>query len=1035
MCWIACIYGRVADKEQLLKQSLSTIIHRGSSVFEYKVFEHIALWANRLPIQWRDHGTQPLSNEDHTIWAIQNGEIFNYDDMRGKLEELWHNFSSQCDTELLCHLYEEYGVDAVNYLDSEMFAFVIYDAVHNAIYAGRDPLWVKPLFYAYHADGSIHFASEMKQLVQFDDITTVYNFPKGHYYFNGEFVAYKTFSLHDSHITFQEAHNGLTELLIAAVKKRVQTDLPIGVFLSGGVDSSVVMEIAHRLHPHVTALIVGQPGASDYDHAVRLCKAYGYTYQTISSHIPTLEEIANIAYYTESYEPLINRISISNDFASKLAQQLWLHVVLCWEWADELFGWYNEFSALDDTIVNKWSLLLTDGLERGHLLRVDRLAMKHTIEVRSPFLDTAIVDFALSLPWSYKIYKENHNIITKYLLRKVAAQFLPEYIVRRYKVPFHTGAGIDVGYNYKRDQRNDDVFAQHITKSPNKATRQEHQLDTKEEEWNFTIYSSYAYDKLAWDEQRIIVKDTLKTINASAKTSFLVAEFDFIPLYFPLYYAQRMGIFSQHGLDVEFISTKGDDTTHASICNNSADIGLSDPLFSMMTVGQPIHSHIFAQVVTWTPVAAVSFNPKVSIATVGDFTNYTIWSYQRYSTTHTFACYVTNQEVISLSNNVFQLSHALSTGMIDIAIVLLEDAYELEALWWHLVYNFVHDHTHFLYTGLTTTNLLSVAQQSKLKSFVVSIKESIKHITRQREQAMTIAKELFPTHLALEQTITSYLSSWNNDLMLHQYDAQHSYQMRKTSYPVLMKKFNGSFFVPDTTQSIITSLCSKKFMRDYPFMEDALYELIRRSSTNNAALHLVWFRGIGGKPHTDASDRSTLSFFHQFCNHIRTYYPPWASATFIISDMHALVNEFVGFDDYVSDVIQLLEDYGYDHLLLSSLYDQHQKSLDDVETVSPTAWASVSIRQKLENQAVSHFQWKNVVWWAQRYYAARCLEKNMIEQSYPNSIFFAHSASDMQVIYPFLPTFYLRSSKSKQSKVPWFSFSNNDSLLLYDQNE
>jgi len=135
-------------------------------------------------------------------------------------------------------------------------------------------------------------------------------------------VAYKQFSLSNSSVDFNSAYNTLTRLLVAAVKKRVCTDLPIGVFLSGGVDSSLVMEIANRLHPDVTALIVGQPGASDYDYAVTLCKEYGYKHQIINSHIPTIDDIATIAYYTESYEPLINRISISNDFASKLAQQL-----------------------------------------------------------------------------------------------------------------------------------------------------------------------------------------------------------------------------------------------------------------------------------------------------------------------------------------------------------------------------------------------------------------------------------------------------------------------------------------------------------------------------------------------------------------------------------------------------------------------------------------------------------------------------------------------------------------------------------------
>jgi len=186
MCGIVGIFGECVERSFAVR-SLEKVNYRGSSVLELKKFPHGVLGANRLPIQGRETGIQPLCNEDETIWACQNGEIFNYLALRGELEAVGHVFKTDCDTELWVHLYEEYGVNAIAKVDSEMFAFVVYDAKKRAVFVGRDRLGVKPLYYGFHSNGNIHFASELKQLTQFEDIQKVFTFPKGSYYYNGVF--------------------------------------------------------------------------------------------------------------------------------------------------------------------------------------------------------------------------------------------------------------------------------------------------------------------------------------------------------------------------------------------------------------------------------------------------------------------------------------------------------------------------------------------------------------------------------------------------------------------------------------------------------------------------------------------------------------------------------------------------------------------------------------------------------------------------------------------------------------------------------
>jgi len=141
-----------------------------------------------------------VSNEDKTVRACLNGEIFNCLSLKQSLKEKGHIFSTECDTEVLVHLYEEHGENMAKHIDSEMFAGIVYDTAKDLLCAFRDPLGVKPLYYAYHNDGTLHLASEMKQLSQFPDITTIHNFPKGHFFSQGKFTKYISFSDEETHM-------------------------------------------------------------------------------------------------------------------------------------------------------------------------------------------------------------------------------------------------------------------------------------------------------------------------------------------------------------------------------------------------------------------------------------------------------------------------------------------------------------------------------------------------------------------------------------------------------------------------------------------------------------------------------------------------------------------------------------------------------------------------------------------------------------------------------------------------------------------
>lgn len=793
MCGIIGIFGNNDSNGRALK-ALKKITHRGSNVFEVEFFENGALGANRLAIVDRKNGRQPKFNEDKTIFAAQNGEIFNYKKLKKELEDKGHEFATDSDTEVLAHLYEEYGIDMVKKIDSEMFAFVIYDKKNNKVFAARDPLGVKPLYYAHDESGQLYFTSEIKQLTIFPDISEINNFPAGSYYINGKFKKYYDLTSTDELDNEAEVVATLEEKIVKAVAKRVDTDLPIGVLLSGGVDSSLMMEIATRLHPDVTAIILGYPGSPDYEFAIRLCKDRKYKHKIISPKINFGKEIDKVLYHVESYEPNVIRHSFAVDLCAREAHRLGLKIVLVGEGSDELFCGYNEFSNLSGAQINKGSLMLMDNLHAGQLQRVDRMAMKHTIEARIPLLDREVVDYAMRIDGGLKVKRENHQIITKYILRKVAANFLPDYIAWRYKVPFSNGAGMNVGSNFK--SQDGDVAKAVLAKKYKKLNdflAKGFNVNTDEEKYYLSKFDEFGFTKLQSAQKRLVVKEKINELNKSKKTKLLVAEFDRLALYFPVYFAQEMKIFDKHGLNVDFIATGGDDKTYDSLVNNSAHIGLADPMFSMFENSVGVKGKIVGELVTCAPNIAVAINPSIQISRLKDFAKYKIGTFQKFSTTHTLIKYLLPKKTSVMPMAKDDLLSKLSDRTIDIAIVLPEHASSLIARGGRVVFSFNQAVPDMLCSGFTVANILEDRYSKRINDFLAAVRESMNLMLKDKQTAKKIFARLFPLIREGADVFDSYLKMWSPDLIINEKDFIISRNMWKSTYPKLLKQYYPFF--------------------------------------------------------------------------------------------------------------------------------------------------------------------------------------------------------------------------------------------------
>ncbi|MFA7380842.1 MAG: asparagine synthase-related protein [Bacteroidia bacterium] len=443
MCGIAAIINPTPKGKTEMEFMLKKIEHRGDTAPKQVQIGNSILGSVRLKIVDRPNGTQPFFNENKTIGVVFNGEIYNYKNLKSELQMKGHKFISDCDTEVLVHLYEEHGINFLQQLEG-MFAFLIYDSVQNKFFGARDFFGVKPFFYC-KSENVVYISSEMKSFTDLE-VETFEELKPAHYITNeGVFQYYKTPSTKWNTDSVSTITNNVRELVELAVKKRVETDLPIATFLSGGIDSSIVHLLCCSYHNDVTALIVGEDSGEDVIYAKRLCNDLNLKFHHIkTSKENLLQNVPDVIYSIETFEPNPIRGSLLSMKLAELAHDKGFKIVLCGEGSDEIFGGYGDFLSLPDEteFQNEIKNLLND-LYRTQLLRVDKTGMKYAVEVREPFLDRTLVEYALSIHPSLKVAKtKTGDTTTKFVLREAFKDLLPDYIYSREKMTLMEGAGI-----------------------------------------------------------------------------------------------------------------------------------------------------------------------------------------------------------------------------------------------------------------------------------------------------------------------------------------------------------------------------------------------------------------------------------------------------------------------------------------------------------------------------------------------------------------------------------------------------------------
>ncbi|MGQ9549110.1 MAG: asparagine synthase B [Roseiflexus sp.] len=434
MCGIAGAY-RVTDTARI-EQMLARLTHRGPDGQGVVVTDTGVLGHTRLAIIDLEGGRQPMEHAGAVICF--NGEIYNYRSLRNRyLRD--QTLETDSDTEVLVRLYRTLGPGFVNLLEG-MFAFAILDG--NDLFLARDPIGIKPLYLAQH-DHTLLFASEIKALAPYADQVTT--FPPGTWYHSrlGSHTYYEFaqgWPRNGIFETAEQAQTAIRAVLRSAVHKRLLADVPVGISLSGGLDSSIIALLARAELDYVETFAVGMEGSEDLEAARHMAEYLGTRHYEYVYTLAEMEAVLpEVIYHLESADPALVRSAVPNYFLARLASER-VKVILTGEGADELYAGYDYMRALTtpEDLHHEMEIAIRE-LHRTNLQRADRMFMAFGVEGRVPFLDIESIALALSLPPEWKLAAPGES--TKMLLRQAFANDLPDSIVQRPKQKFSAGAG------------------------------------------------------------------------------------------------------------------------------------------------------------------------------------------------------------------------------------------------------------------------------------------------------------------------------------------------------------------------------------------------------------------------------------------------------------------------------------------------------------------------------------------------------------------------------------------------------------------
>jgi len=491
MCGIFGIIGK-ADKQKALDLS-KRMTHRGPDERDYYQAPNGSIICHeRLMIMDLTTGKQPIKGTNDA-YVIHNGEIYNHQDLRdGILKN--HTFHTTCDSEVIVHLYEEFGYDFCNKLRG-IFSFIVLNG--DDFIVGRDPIGVKPLYYGSDKEGKLYFSSEMKSIA--DQCESMVAFPPGHYYTEKTgFVKYYNPSYEDyknaiNPVNLKELNAALTE----SVKIRLMSDVPFGVLLSGGLDSSLISSITKRImgNNELHSFSVGlSPDAPDLQFAKKVADFIGTTHhQVVFSVEDGIKELENIIWHIESYDVTTIRASTPMYFLSRYIKSTGIKMVLSGEGADEMFGGYLYFhNAPSAEEFQKETISRVQRLSTADCLRADKSTMAFGLEARVPFLDRNFLDLVMNLLPEDKRPDRSIGKAEKHILRAAFDDkqnpYLPDEILWRQKEQFSDGVGynwIDSLIEFTNSQVSDSEFATASSRFPHNTP------STKEAFYYRTIFEKH----------------------------------------------------------------------------------------------------------------------------------------------------------------------------------------------------------------------------------------------------------------------------------------------------------------------------------------------------------------------------------------------------------------------------------------------------------------------------------------------------------------------------------------------------------------
>lgn len=561
MCGICGIINKPGEKisETLIRKMCNVVMHRGPDEEGIFINENIGLGMRRLSIIDIEGGHQPMFNEDETVCVVFNGEIFNFQEEKKKLIQKGHKFRTNSDTEVIVHLYEEFGIDCVSHLRG-MFAFALWDKRKQEFYLVRDRFGIKPLHYSFH-NGSLLFGSEIKSILQAPGLSREINYKALNNYFTfmyipapetifkdiyklkpAHFLVYKNGEVKIKQywdfpetksidLTEEEYCLELKKRLKESIQLSTISDVPLGVFLSGGIDSSLMVALLSEISSQkIKTFSIGfgkEKNYNELEYARSISRQFNTEHYEYNVAPKAIDVLPNLVRYFD--EPFADASAIPTYYVSKMASER-ITVALSGEGGDEVFAgypsryiwdqkaeylrgmpiglkngmlgkltallpmprnlylqnkvrqlkkftsfaglpqperytnWFSIFTSelktslytkefmsniediesyriyaayfdlrKNDHALNKMLYVDSKVLLPGDLLtKADRVSMANSLEVRVPYLDHLLVEFAWNIPPSMKLKGKT----TKYILRKLAAQLLPHDIVKRRKQGF-----------------------------------------------------------------------------------------------------------------------------------------------------------------------------------------------------------------------------------------------------------------------------------------------------------------------------------------------------------------------------------------------------------------------------------------------------------------------------------------------------------------------------------------------------------------------------------------------------------------------